>query len=247
MAAKGYSMRNLQFILFDVLDVLSLTEKEYFSEHNRENFDAMLEVAEDIADKCLRPYFKESDKVPPQLVDGRVKVHQSLHDYYSTYCSTGLLASTFDEKLGGSQVPKSVYAAVDFIVGNAHNGYEMFTGLGVGAARLIVSFGSDELITTYASRILAGEWAATMCLTEPQAGSALSAIRTIAKPQSDGSFKIKGQKIFISGGDHDITNNIVHLVLARIEGAQEGAKGISLFAVPVKRDLRWRYPDSTTM
>ncbi|HEX6889193.1 MAG TPA: acyl-CoA dehydrogenase [Chryseolinea sp.] len=235
MAFKGYSMRNLQFILFDVLDVVSLTEKEYFSQHNRENFDVMLEVAEDIADKCLRPYFKEGDKNPPQLINGRVKVHRSLHDYYNTFCSAGLLASTFDEKLGGSQVPKSVYAAADFIVGNAHNGYEMFTGLGVGAARLIISFGSDELINRYASRILAGEWAATMCLTEPQAGSALSAIRTIAKPQSDGSFKIQGQKIFISGGDHDITNNIVHLVLARIEGAPEGAKGISLFVVPVRR------------
>ena len=156
MASKGYSMRNLQFMLYYVLDVLSLTEKEYFSNHNRENFDAMLEVAEDIADKCLRPYFKESDKNPPQLINGRVKVHQSLHDYYNTFCSAGLLASTFDEKLGGSQVPKSVYAAVDFIVGTAYNGYEMFTGLGVGAARLIVSFGSDELISTYAANILQG-------------------------------------------------------------------------------------------
>jgi alkylation response protein AidB-like acyl-CoA dehydrogenase len=235
MALKGYSMRNLQFILYDVLDIASLTEKEYFSKHNRENFDVMLEVAEDIADKCLRPYFKESDKNPPQLINGRVKVHRSLHNYYNTFCSAGMLASTFDEKLGGSQVPKSVYAAVDFIVGNAHNGYEMFTGLGVGAARLIVSFGSDELIARYASKILSGEWAATMCLTEPQAGSALSAIRTIAKPNSDGSYKIQGQKIFISGGDHDITNNIVHLVLARIQGAQEGAKGISLFVVPLQR------------
>ncbi|HMG91122.1 MAG TPA: acyl-CoA dehydrogenase [Chryseolinea sp.] len=235
MVCKGYSKRNLQFILYDVLDVVSLTKKDYFAKHNRENFDIMLEVAEDIADKCLRPYFKESDKNPPQLINGRVKVHRSLHDYYKTFCSAGLLASTFDEKLGGSQVPKSVYAAVDFIIGNAHNGYEMFTSLSVGAARLIVSFGSDLLIKTYAERILAGEWAAAMCLTEPQAGSALSAIRTIAKPQSDGSFKIRGQKVFISGGDHDITNNIVHLVLARIEGAQEGAKGISLFVVPVKR------------
>jgi alkylation response protein AidB-like acyl-CoA dehydrogenase len=235
MASKGYSMRNLRFMLYDVLNVLSLTEKEYFSNHNRENFDIMLDVAEDIADKCLRPYFKESDKNPPQLINGKVKVHRSLHDYYNIFCSTGLLASTFDEKFGGSQVPKTVYAAADFIVGSAHNGYEMFTGLGVGAARLIVSFGSDELISTYAANILSGKWAATMCLTEPQAGSALSAIRTIATAQPDGTYKIRGQKVFISGGDHDITDNIVHLVLARIDGAPEGAKGISLFVVPVKR------------
>jgi alkylation response protein AidB-like acyl-CoA dehydrogenase len=235
MASKGYSMRNIHFMLYDVLNVLSLTEKEYFSNHNRENFDIMLDVAEDIADKCLRPYFKESDKNPPQLINGRVRVHRSLHEYYNTFCSAGLLASTFDEKFGGSQVPKTVYAAADFIVGTAHNGYEMFTGLSVGAARLIVSFGSDELISTYAANILSGKWAATMCLTEPQAGSDLSAIRTIARDQSDGSHKISGQKVFISGGDHDITDNIVHLVLARIDGAPKGAKGISLFVVPLKR------------
>src|SRR4030095_12406890 len=110
MATKGYSMRNLHFMLYEVLDVLSLTEEEYFSNHNRENFDIMLDVAEDIAEKYLRPYFKESDKNPPQLSNGRVKVHGSLHNYYNAFCSAGLLASTFDEKLGGSQVPKTVYA-----------------------------------------------------------------------------------------------------------------------------------------
>lgn len=235
MATKGYSMRNLHFILYEVLDVLSLTEEEYFSNHNRENFDIMLDVAEDIAAKYLRPYFKESDKNPPQLKNGRVRVHQSLHNYYNAFSSAGLLASTFDERLGGSQVPKTVYAAADFIVGNAHNGYEMFTSLGVGAARLIVSFGSDELISTYVTNILSGKWAATMCLTEPQAGSALSAINTRATPQSDGSYKLKGQKVFISGGDHDITENIIHLVLARIDGFAQGTKGISLFVVPVNR------------
>jgi len=235
MGLKGYSIRNLQFLLYEVLDVVALTEADYFSSHTRENFDIMLGVAEDIAEKYLRPYFKEGDRNAPQLVNGRVTVHQSLHDYYNAFCSTGLLASTFDEKLGGSQVPKTVYAAADFIVGNAHNGYEMFSSLSVGAARLIVSFGSDELIEMYARRILSGRWAATMCLTEPQAGSSLSAISTKAIPQPNQSYKIRGQKIFISAGDHDITENIVHLVLARIPGSAEGAKGISLFAVPAKR------------
>jgi butyryl-CoA dehydrogenase len=235
MYPRGYSLRNLQFMLYEVFDVVSLTGNEYFSSHTRESFDIMLEVAEDVADKYLRPFFKESDKNPPIISNGKVKVHQSLHDYYNAFCSAGLLASTFDEKLGGSQVPKTVYAATDFIVGNAHNGYEMFTSLGVGAARLIISFGSDELITDHARNILSGKWAATMCLTEPQAGSSLSAISTRAKPQSGHSYKIKGQKIFISGGDHDITENIVHLVLARIEGSDPGAKGISLFVVPSKR------------
>ncbi len=235
MASKGYSVRNLQFVLYELLDVVSLTEEGYFSNHSRENFDIMLDVAEDIAEKYLRPYLKEGDRNPPQIVNGSVKVHPSLHKYYNAFCSAGLLASTFDESLGGSQVPKTVYSATDFIVGNAHNGYEMFTSLSVGAARLIVSFGTDELISTYATRILSGKWAATMCLTEPQAGSALSAITTSATHQPDGSYKVKGQKVFISAGDHDITENIVHMVLARIKGYPEGTKGISLFAVPVKR------------
>jgi butyryl-CoA dehydrogenase len=235
MASKGYSLRNLQFVLYELLDVVSLTQEGCFSNHSRENFDIMLEVAEDIAEKYLRPYFKEGDRNPPQIANGRVMVHHSLHNYYSAFCSAGLLASTFDERLGGSQVPKTVYSATDFIVGNAHNGYEMFTSLSVGAARLIVSFGSDELIATYATRILSGKWSATMCLTEPQAGSALSAITTSATLQYNGTYKVKGQKVFISAGDHDITQNIVHLVLARIKGYPEGTKGISLFVVPVKR------------
>lgn len=231
MAFKGYSLRNLQFMLYDVFDVVGLTEAQYFSNHSRESFDIMLQVAEDIAAKFLRPYFKESDKNPPQLLGGKVNVHSSLHDYYNTFCSTGLLASTFDDRLGGSQVPKTVFAAADFIVGNAHNGYEMFTSLGVGAARLIVTFGSAGLISTYATRILSGKWAATMCLTEPEAGSSLAGISTRAELLQNETYRIKGQKIFISAGDHDITENIVHLVLARIERA----KGISLFVVPAKR------------
>ena len=153
----------------------------------------------------------------------------------SEFSKSGLLASTFDEKQGGIQLPSMVFAAADFIIGNAHNGFEMFTSLSKGGAKLIDTFGSKELKERYLNKILVGEWTATMCLTEAQAGSSLSNITTTAYPNSDGTFKIKGQKIFISAGDHDITENIVHLVLARIAGAPAGVKGISLFAVPKKR------------
>src|SRR4029079_5980056 len=113
--------------------------------------------------------------------------------------------------------------------------FEMFTSLSIGTARLLISFASPVLVNEYVPKILNGEFTGTMCLTETQAGSSLSDIATTAYRQQDGSYKIKGQKIFISAGDHDITKNIVHLVLARIEGAAKGVKGISLFAVPKKR------------
>jgi len=234
MSTKRFSIRNLRFMLYEVFNVLELTRHTYFSKHTQEGFDMVLETADSIAEKYMRPFLKAADRNPPQLVNGKVHVHEALHNYYHKFCESGLLSSTFDEKYGGSQIPNTVYAAADFIIGNAHNGFEMFTGLASGAARLLITFSSEELIDQYASRILAGDWAATMCLTEPQAGSSLSNIRTTAVRQPDGLYKLKGHKIFISAGDHDITPNIVHLVLGRIQGSA-GSKGISLFLVPVKR------------
>jgi butyryl-CoA dehydrogenase len=158
-----------------------------------------------------------------------------VHEYYRLFSESGLLAAGFDEQYGGQQIPKIIYAATDFIIGNAHNGFEMFTSLSIGVARLLISFASPQLVSEYVPKILSGEFTGTMCLTETQAGSSLSDIATTAYRQQDGSYKIKGQKIFISAGDHDITDNIIHLVLARTEGAPKGIKGISLFVVPKKR------------
>jgi len=235
MPGPLYSRRNLHFMLYEVFDVLSLTKHSYFAAHDGESFNMVLDTAEGVAAKAMRPYLKESDKQPPELVDGNVKVHPALHEYYRLFSESGLLIAAFDEKYGGQQLPKTVWAAIDFIIGNAHNGFEMFTSLSAGAARLLISFASPQLVNDYVPKILCGEWAATMCLTETQAGSSLSDIATAAYRQPDGSCKIKGQKIFISAGDHDITKNIIHLVLARIEGAAKGVKGISLFVVPKKR------------
>jgi len=222
-------------MLYEVFDVLSLTKHPYFAAHDAESFNMVLDTAEGVAAKAMRPYLKESDQHPPQLADGNVKVHPAVHEYYRLFSESGLLAAGFDEQYGGQQIPKTIYAATDFIIGNAHNGFEMFTSLSIGTARLLISFASPVLVNEYVPKILNGEFTGTMCLTETQAGSSLSDIATTAYRQQDGSYKIKGQKIFISAGDHDITKNIVHLVLARIEGAAKGVKGISLFAVPKKR------------
>jgi butyryl-CoA dehydrogenase len=235
MAARLYSKYNLHFMMYEVLEVCALTKRPYFALHDAESFNMVLDTAEGIAEKNMRPFFKESDRNPPEIINGEVKVHPALHDYYQSFCESGLLAVTFDEKYGGQQLPKTVYAAADFIIGNAHNGFEMFTSLSIGGARLLTSFGGAALVEKYVPQILSGQWTTTMCLTETQAGSSLSDIATTAYTQADGTYKIKGQKIFISAGDHDITENIIHLVLARTENAPKGTKGVSLFAVPKKR------------
>jgi alkylation response protein AidB-like acyl-CoA dehydrogenase len=235
MADKYFSRRNLDFILHEVLDVLSFTQDDYFSMHDAETFAMTLDTATDVAAKTMLPAYAESDRKQPELINGAVKVHPLLHQYYKAFSESGLLSSIFDTTLGGHQLPRTVYAAADFIVGAAHNGFQMYTALSNAAAKLVATFASKELSNVYAAKILSGEWAATMCLTETQAGSSLAGITTTAYPQEDGTYKIKGQKIFISAGDHDITENIVHMVLARIEGAPKGVKGISLFIVPKKR------------
>ena len=171
MEERLYSKRNLGFMLYEVMDSLSLTRHPYFAAHNRESFDMVLETAEDIAARFMRPYLKESDRQPPQLTDGMVKVHPALRNCYKAYCGAGLLASTFGEQYGGQQLPGTVYAAADFIIGNAHNGFEMFNTLAHGAAKLLISFASPQLTDEYAVKILNGEYTATMCLTETQAGS----------------------------------------------------------------------------
>jgi alkylation response protein AidB-like acyl-CoA dehydrogenase len=235
MENQYYSRRNLNFMLYEVMDVLSLTKHPYFAAHDADSCDMVLDTAEGIAEKYMRPFLKVTDQQPPGLINGQVKVHKAIAAYYKAFCESGLMAASFDEKFGGQQLPKTVYAAADFIVGNAHNGFEMFTSLSNGAARLLTSFSSEELINEFAVNILSGAYTATMCLTETQAGSSLSDIAAEALPQQDGIYAVKGQKIFISAGDHDITENIIHLVLARVKGAPKGVKGISLFLVPKKR------------
>ena len=232
---KYYSRRNLNFMLFEVLDMHSLTRHEYFSAHNEESMNMVLDAAENIAEKIMRPVFVESDRNPPELTNGGVKVHKSIGDYYKAFCDAGLMAASFDHGIGGQQLPRTVYAAADFILGSAHNGFEMFTSLSNSAARLLAGFACPHLLDEYTIKILEGKYAATMCLTETGAGSSLSDIVTEAQIDSDGLYKIKGQKIFISAGDHDITENIIHLVLARVRGAVKGVKGISLFLVPKKK------------
>ncbi len=235
MADKHFSRRNIDFTLFEVLEIEELTHYDFFNAHDKATFGMVLDAITDIAEKIMKPAFVDSDRHQPELIEGVVKVHQGVHDFYKAFSETGLLSAPFPFEYNGQQLPKVVNAAAEFIAGGAHNSFIMYSDLTKGAANLIVKFGTEEQKQEFALKMLSGEWTGTMCLTETQAGSSLSDVATMASPLPNGSYKIKGQKIFISAGDHDVTDNIVHLVLARIEDAPPGTKGISLFIVPKKR------------
>jgi len=234
MAKNFFSKKNVNFLLYDVHDVESLTGHSYFADHNKETFDMTIDSATQIAENLMFPFLKDVDKNQPELKDGKVAVHPSIKNYLKAVGESGIIGADFDYENGGAQMPVTITSAVGYILMSANNGM-MYTGLTAGGARLIASFGSDELKQQYIENMITGKWQGTMCLTEPQAGSSLSDITSSAEPLEDGTYKIRGQKVFISAGDHDATDNIIHLFLARIKGAPKGTKGISLFVVPKYR------------
>lgn len=227
--------RFVDFLLNDVLDVKALFELPAFAEHSLETLALYLDSVRKLARNDLFPHYKAMDEEPARLVDGRVVCHPSMKAMWSKMVDVGVLAATRPEEVGGAQLPTTVAAAANVYLMAANLSAYGFAGLTTGAAHLIEAFGSDELKAMFMHRMYEGEWSGTMALTEPHAGSSLGDITTAAAPADDGTFRIKGAKIFISAGDHDFLENIVHLVLARIEGAPAGTKGISLFAVPRRR------------
>ena len=234
MAKTYMDLETLKFLLFNVHDLKTVLEQERFSDYDEESITMMLDSIKDFSDKELYPYFREMDENPAHFKDGEIIVHPQVNKYMKAAGEMGLLSGPFSYEDGGMQMPSMVVHASAFIQETANNHLPGYIGLTVGAAELIVHFGNQFLKDTYASKMMTGEWGGTMCLTEPQAGSSLSDIVTSALPDGD-TYKMHGQKIFISGGDYKGAENIVHLVLARIKGAPAGTKGISLFVVPKKR------------
>jgi butyryl-CoA dehydrogenase len=231
-----YSKRDLQFQLFEVLDSESLTKYEYFQDHNRESFEMVLEAAEGIATKMMLPLLTEMDRNEPQLVDGKIRIHEGMKAIIKKMGEDGWVNAAFRYDEGGQQLPITFLNAAGFIFQAANYSSSIFSFMSGGSANLIRTFGSQTLIDTFTPYMYSGKWQGTMALTEPDAGSSLSDISTSAEPTDvDGVYKIKGQKIYISAGDHDACENIVHLMLAKIKGGPIGAKGISLFVVPQKR------------
>lgn len=232
MADRYMSMRNLLFWLFEVHKAEDLFQLDRFKEYDREAIEMFLQSIKDFADAELFPFFTKMDQEPVKFEDGKVIVHPQLETIIRKAAELGWLGPGFDYDYGGLQIPESIFLAGNHILESANNSAVGYLNLTTGSANLILSFGNEDLKNTYIPKMVSGEWMGTMSLTEPQSGSSLSFLKTAAKPTDEGFFEIQGQKIFISGGDHQYAENFVHLTLARIEGAPEGTKGISLFVVP---------------
>ena len=235
MADTYMSMDTLKFLLFDIHDASELTQYDRFKEYDAETFETILQSFKDFSDRECFPYLREMDEKPVHFKDGQVFAHEQVDTIMKQTGELGLIAGTFNHEEGGLQLPNTISQATYFILDAANNHIAGYPGLTSGAADLIATFGNETLKELYLPNMLSGVWGGTMCLTEPQAGSSLSDITTTAYPTENGHYNIKGQKIWISGGDHQFVDNIIHLVLARIEGAPKGTRGISLFVVPKKR------------
>ena len=236
MAETFISDRNLKFLLYEVFDVESLLHYPRYSEHSKDVFDMVLDTAMKMGRDLFKPVFSEMDRNGPAYVGGEVKVHPDVRMIMREAGSGGWIGATFAYEDGGQQLPDMVGMMVPTAVFSAANySAAVYHGLTAGAAGLIATFGDQAMKEAYLPKMLAGEWQGTMALTEPQAGSSLSDIAATATATPDGYYKIKGQKIFISAGDHDGVDNVIHLALARIKDAPAGVKGISLFIIPKKR------------
>ncbi|MBL7816213.1 MAG: acyl-CoA dehydrogenase [Saprospiraceae bacterium] len=226
------SHRNLRFLLYEVLGTDKLCQHDAYADYNHEAFDMALDAAKQISDTQLFPFYVEMDRKKAIFDNGKVTTHPQLKVLIQSIAEGGWIAAALPTEVGGLQMPHVLCnaALLTFYAANVNACYPFLTK---GAANLISSFGSQALKDTYLPAMFDGSWQGTMALTEPQAGSSLTDILTSAEPtDTEGVYKIEGQKIFISGGDHDAVDNVVHLCLARIKGAPAGTKGISLFVVP---------------
>ncbi|MFT7625120.1 MAG: alkylation response protein AidB-like acyl-CoA dehydrogenase [Myxococcota bacterium] len=227
--------RDSTFLLHEVHDAQALCALPYYADHDKQTFDMTIDAARRFAREQLFPAYKPMDEAPPELVKGELNVHPMMKTLYPRLVDLGLVAATRPYEFGGQQLPSmvSTLATAHLMAGNAAAvGYAFLT---TGAAHLIESFGDDALRALFLDNMYSGRWTGTMALTEPHAGSSLGDITTTATPLEAGRYSVRGSKIFISGGQHDLTENIVHLTLARIDGAPAGVKGVSLFAVPRQR------------
>ncbi|MBN1828682.1 MAG: acyl-CoA dehydrogenase [Deltaproteobacteria bacterium] len=227
--------RDQRFVLYEQLGVEKIFQSEKYADYSREVAEMMLGEAEKMAVEDVLPTYDKGDREGCTLKDGVVSVPQCYHQLYKKFCEAGWIAATKSPDIGGQGMPVTLFAACTEPFNAANFAFMMYPGLTWGAAGLIEKYGTEAQKSTYMTRMLTGEWAGTMCLTEPNAGTDVGAIRTTAKRRPDGTFSINGTKMFISSGDHNLTENIIHPVLARIEGDPAGTGGISLFIVPKYR------------
>ncbi|MCM8556580.1 acyl-CoA dehydrogenase [Sphingomicrobium sediminis] len=223
-------------VLRDIVDLPKLAAHERFAHADAETVEAVLEGAAQFAVGEFLPLHEKGDHVGAQLKDGVVTMPEGFKAAYREFVEGGWMTLSAPEEWGGQAMPLSLSAALMENLNSTNIGFALCPMLSLGAIEALEVYGSDELKQKYLEKIVSGEWPATMNLTEPQAGSDVGALTTKAEPNEDGSWSIKGQKIYITYGEHDLAENIIHLVLARTPGAPAGTRGISLFLVPKMLD-----------
>lgn len=225
-------LENMRFVLHDVLNAGQLSALPGYEDATPDLMDSILEGGAQICEEVLFPLNQSGDEEGCTFNNGNVTTPKGFKEAYKTYTEGGWTALSAAPEFGGMGMPHLWNFVFMEMVCSANMSFGMYPGLSEGAYRALLHHGSDVLKQTYLPKMVTGEWSGTMCLTEPHCGTDLGLIRTKAIPDTDGSYKVTGTKIFISAGEHDLTENIIHLVLAKLPDAPEGAKGISLFIVP---------------
>lgn len=230
--SKLLSPKDINFLLYDWLKVDSLLECDRYSHLSREDFDSLLDLSLELAQREFATHNRKSDETEPTFDGTKVtlipEIGESLHKFYES----GLFAAAMPAEFNGGQLPHTVYRACFAFFQAANISTAAYPMLSAANANLLLSHGSPEQIVRYVLPTIAGRFFGTMCLSEPEAGSSLADVRTRAELQADGTYQVTGSKMWISGGEHDLSENIIHLVLARCPGAPPGVRGLSLFIVP---------------
>lgn len=224
--------RDLDFLMYETLNLEGLLQHPRYSEYDRESIGAILDLSQQLAEDVFLPFAAKLDANEPKFVDGKVESIPEVKQALDAYKEAGLFATGYDTELGGMQLPWVVHQALNGIITCANGPALGYAFLTQGAANMLAACGSQELKDKFLPRMISGDWFGTMCLSEPQAGSSLADIRTKAEPMGDGTYKITGTKMWISGGKQDLSENIIEMVLAKVPGSTAGVKGISLFLVP---------------
>src|SRR5689334_3649717 len=225
-------LRDFRFVLEELFDAGALAQLPGYGEATPDTIEAILEEAGKFAEEVLFPLNRSGDEEGCHYENGVVRTPKGFKEAYDTFREGGWTALACDPEWGGQGLPHTLSFCVEEIISSTNMSFGMYPGLSQGAYRALALHGTQEQKATYLPKLTDGTWSGTMCLTEPQCGTDLGQIRTKAVPAGDGNYKITGTKIFISAGEHDLTDNIVHLVLARLPDAPEGIRGISLFVVP---------------
>ena len=233
MPAYKAPIRDIRFLMNEVLDYPAHYKTLSNGEAaDSDTIDMIIEGAADFCENILSPLNQSGDEEGCHFKDGEVTTPKGFKEAYDQFVQGGWQGLSYPEEFGGQGLPMSLNLVKSEMMGTANWSFTMYPGLSMGCMNTIMQFGTEEQKNTYMPHLTAGTWAGTMCLTEPQCGTDLGQVKSKAEPTAEGTYKITGTKIFISAGEHDLTENIIHIVLARLPDAPAGTKGISLFIVP---------------